>query len=393
MKNLKLLALIIFALLTFGSCEKDSIDTDLINEQSLNLNSKKAENSKEVYTSKLQNRVLNSEALKGDFVGNSFTRKLQIYTPPGYKKNGSIQYPVVYLLHGEPFSEKAYIDEGLFQEWINQSPLWTQYPDFPEEGFRLWVDNLITQNTIEPMIIVMPDASTLPYGFSFYTNSILNGNFEDFIVNDLVNYMDKNYNTIPDASGRAVIGHSQGGYAAFKFGMKHPDIFKTVASHSGLLFVDALFDPSFIYLLEQENQGGFTGPDPTKFLTSAMYAMSAAWSPNLSNPPFYVNLPLEFHSDGHLYPRPEIVGIWYQNDVFHLLDSYHEVFNSLNGIYLDVGLFDELGTQLAHEPLIGKLDYYNIGYTFKTYEGGHHTHLFAQLATSLAFCSNSMNYK
>jgi enterochelin esterase-like enzyme len=390
MKKLKSVLIGILSIVTLVSCETESIETDLSNEQSANLSAKLVENSK-VHQSKLQNRVINSDALQGNFAGNAFTRKLQIYTPPGYSKNGTQQYPVVYLLHGFPFSEKAFIERHVWDEWITPYLFSQEYPDFPEEGFRHWVDNLIAEGFIEPMIIVMPDAGTAPYGFSFYSNSMLNGDFEDFIINDLVNYMDKNYNTVANASGRAVIGHSQGGYAAFKFGMLHPDVFKTVASHSGLLLVDALFDPNIIFLLEQENQGGFAGPDPTKFFTSALYAMSAAWSPNLNNPPFYVDLPLEFHSDNHLYPVPEVVNLWHQNDVFSLLDSYHEAFNSLNGIYLDVGLLDELGTQLAHQPVLGKMDYYNVVYTFETYQGGHHTHLFERLAVALEFCSNNMN--
>jgi enterochelin esterase-like enzyme len=255
MKKVKLVLISLLSFLLFAACENDNIDADLINEQSKVLTSEKVEKSK------LQNRVINSSSLFGNFIGNSHTRKLQIYTPPGYKKNGSHQYPVAYLLHGFPFSEKTFIDRDVWDEWITPYLFTQEYPDFPEEGFRLWVDNLITEGIIEPMIIVMPNAGTEPYGFSFYTNSILNGNFEDFIVNDLVNYMDNNYNTMANASGRAVIGHSQGGYAAFKYGMLHPDVFGTVASHSGLLLVDALFDPTFIYLLEQENQGGFTGPE------------------------------------------------------------------------------------------------------------------------------------
>jgi S-formylglutathione hydrolase FrmB len=385
MKKVKLVLISLLSFLLFAACENDNIDADLINEQSKVLTSEKVEKSK------LQNRVINSSSLFGNFIGNSHTRKLQIYTPPGYKKNGSHQYPVAYLLHGFPFSEKTFIDRDVWDEWITPYLFTQEYPDFPEEGFRLWVDNLITEGIIEPMIIVMPNAGTEPYGFSFYTNSILNGNFEDFIVNDLVNYMDNNYNTMANASGRAVIGHSQGGYAAFKYGMLHPDVFGTVASHSGLLLVDALFDPTFIYLLEQENQGGFTGPDPTKFLTSAMYAMSAAWSPNLNNPPFYVDLPLEFHADGHLYPVPEVADLWHLNDVFNLLDSNHDAFNTLNGIYLDVGIADELGTQLAHGPVISKLDFFNIDYTFETYDGGHHSNLFERLAVALEFYSNNMN--
>jgi len=367
-------------IMAFWSCQNDVLEPDL-----------KRGKEDVVHKSKLQNKVLMSESLKGNFIGNSHTRKLQVYTPPGYKKNGSQQYPVVYLLHGFPFSEKAFIDMDVWDEWITPYLFSQEYPDFPAEGFRLWVDKLIADGIIEPMIIVMPNAGTEPYGFSFYTNSDLNGNFEDFIVKDLVNYMDKQYNTIPNASGRAVIGHSQGGYAAFKYGMLHPDVFGTVASHSGLLFVDALFHPDNIINIEQENAEGFTGPDPTKFLTSAGYAMSAAWSPNLNNPPFLVDLPFEFNDQGHIDLVPDVVNLWHQNDVFSLLDSYNNDFNSLSGIYFDVGLLDELGTQLAHQPVVAKLNAYNVNYTFETYEGGHHTHMFNRLKVSLEFCSDKMN--
>lgn len=389
MRTSRLLLASLWLFLIFTACEKDPLNEEWIDQKAVELNYDKVENNEGFVESKLQNKVVNSSALKGNFIGNSFTRKLQVYTPPGYDKNGSIQYPVVYLLHGEPFSEKAFIDESLFTEFIFSSPLWTQVADFPEEGFRLWVDGLIEGGTIDPMIIVMPDAGTEPYGFSFYSNSELNGDFRDFIVNDLVEYMDSHYNTIADASGRAVIGHSQGGYAAFKFGMLDRDTFGTVASHSGLLLVDALFSLSDV--IKQENPDGFTGPDPNKFFTSAMYAMSAAWSPNIENPPYFVDLPFEFDQDGNLYPVPEVIGRWYQNDVFNLLDYYHDAFSSLDGIFLDVGIYDELGTNLAHAPVIQKLDYYNIDYTFETYEGGHHTNMFERLARSLEFFSDTMD--
>ena len=393
MKNLKLILISVLYLLVFISCEKDLIDTDLLNEKSTELNSNSEVNKKK-NDSKLQNRVVYSPALKFNVIENPFTRKVQIYTPPGYKKNGSQQYPVVYLLHGLPFSEKAFIDIEEWDEWIDPNGLFTTYPDFPEEGFRLWVDNLIAQGLIEPMIIVMPDASTIPYGFSFYTNSALNGNFEDFVVYDLVNYMDKHYNTIPNANGRAVIGLSQGGYGAFKFGMFHPEVFRTIASHSGLLNTGFLFGDQFLEMLKLENPDGFTGPDPAKFLTSALYAMSAAWSPNLMNPPFFVDLPLEFQADGSLTPVMDVVLLWLQNDVYTLIDSYTAALKSLNGIYLDVGMYDELGTQLAHEPLIEKLEDLNITYNndthIYTYFGGHTSSIFERLAVSLEFCSEKM---
>ena len=121
-----------------------------------------------------------------------------------------------------------------------------------------------------------------------------------------------------------------------------------------------------------------------------MYAMSAAWSPNLNNPPYFVDLPFEFDEEGNLYPVPEVIGLWYQNDVFSLLDYYYQAFDSLDGIYLDVGVYDELGTHLAHPPVLQKMNAYNIDYTFETYEGGHHTHMFARLERSLEFFSNTV---
>jgi len=389
MKRITLISGLIAAIMTLWCCENEIIEPDIL-DNALTIEASK----RKIHKSKLQNKEFTSESLMNNKIGNDPIRKMQVYTPPGYDHKRTEGYPVVYLLHGFPFSEKAFIERDVWDEWINPDGIFKTYPDFPEEGFRLWVDNLIETGKMEPMIIVMPNAMTYPYGFSMYSNSILNGNFEDYIVYDLVNFMDKRYNTIASNEGRAVIGHSQGGYAAIKFGMQHPDIFKTVASHSGLLFVDALFSPDFIYLLELENQGGFTGPDPTKFLTSAMYAMSAAWSPNLNNPPFYVDLPLEFHADDHLYPVLEVAGLWHQNDVFTLIDSYIDALNSLNGIYLDVGANDELSTELAHAPVKGKLDFYDIDYIFEQppyNNGGHHTHLFERLALSLEFCSNALN--
>jgi S-formylglutathione hydrolase FrmB len=248
------------------------------------------------------------------------------------------------------------------------------------------MDDLIASGKIQPMIIVMPDAaSEAGYLFSFYTNSVLNGNFEDFIARDLVAYIDANYNTISNPSGRAVVGHSQGGYAALKLGMLHPDVFGTVASHSGLVLVDAMFEMAPLVLAE--NPDGFNGPDPDKFLTSAAYAMSSAWSPNLNNPPFFVDFP--FDDTGTVIP--EVRERWLAQDVFSLIDTHESELKSLRGIYMDIGLNDELGMDAAYPFMILKLDAYGIDYSYDTFEGGHFTNTFGRLEVSLPFISQRMN--
>jgi len=373
--------IIFIASMSFWRCENEMIepsfqDTDLKYETEKTI----------VHKSKLQNREFISTALVNNPMGNVDIRKMQVYTPPGYDHKREIGYPVVYLLHGLPFSEKAYIDKSTWDNWIDPNGVFKMYPDFPQEGFISWVDNLIETGKIEPMIIVMPNAENMNYGFSFYTNSVLNGNFEDYIVYDLVNFVDKRYNTIANRNGRAVIGNSQGGYAAFLFGMKHPDIFGAVASHSGMIVLDLPL--SLGQVLIAENPNGFTGPDPTKFYTSAAYAMSTAWSPNLNNPPFYVDFPIE-------YPSGDVIASvrerWLENDPFTLLDSYADNFRSLNGIYFDCGSYDELNICAANDFMKQKLYVYGISYTHDEFEGGHFTNIFSRLEISLAFCSNAMS--
>lgn len=382
------------AIITLWSCEDDIIDLNIHDDKQVDLTVQKDEQSFQkntliIHKSKLQNREFTSESLINNVIGNTPIRKLQIYTPPGYEKHGDKLYPVIYLLHGLPFSEKAYIDVKTWRPWIGDPMPFLEYPDFPEEGFREWVDGLIQAEIIEPMIIVMPNAANEMYGFSFYTNSSLNGNFEDFIVEDVVSYMDKNYKTIKSPNGRSIIGNSQGGYAAIKLGMLHPDVFGVVASHSGLLYLDGVL--ALGQVVVAENPDGFIGPDPTKFLTSAGYAMSSAWSPNLNNPPFYVDLPFEYPSGAVI---PEVRNRWLAHDVFTMLDANETNmanFRSLKGVYMDSGTFDELGMNQMTWAFKQKLDAYGILNTALPFDGGHFNKMFSRLELSFAFCSERMN--
>lgn len=379
MKKIIFIIGLIAAAMTFWSCEDEIVDLNVLKESQIS-----QKNDITDYKSKLQNREFTSESLMNNVIGNDPIRKMQVYTPPGYDHKRTQGYPVIYLLHGLPFTENSFIDIHTWDQWIDPEGIFKNYPEFPEEGFRLWADNLIETGKMEPSIIVMPNAESV-YGFSMYSNSILNGNFEDYIVYDLVSFMDKRYNTIASRDGRAVIGFSQGGYAAFKFGMKHPDIFGAVASHSGLLIVDHLL--SLGEYVMAENPDGISGPDPSKFLTSAGYAMSAAWSPNLSNPPYFVDLVFEYPSP---VPIPAVSERWLQHDVFTMLDDYHEDFKTLKGIYLDLGAYDEFLLNLSYPYLIQKLDGYGVDYTYGTYVGGHYDEMFSRLAISLEYCSDAL---
>jgi len=112
------------------------------------------------------------------------------------------RYPVLYLLHG-------YTDH--YPAWVSYTGI-TQYARSYDE------------------IIVMPEGDN-----GFYTNSGSDPKlaWEDFLILDLIPYVDTHYRTVASRQGRAIAGLSMGGYGALKVGLKYPQMFAAVASLSG----------------------------------------------------------------------------------------------------------------------------------------------------------------
>jgi enterochelin esterase-like enzyme len=114
------------------------------------------------------------------------------------------------------------------------------------------LDYAINEKRIRPFILVISDQRTT-YDGSFYSNSELFGNWEDFTVEDLVKYMDNNYKTLASATSRGITGHSMGGYGALKLAMKHPEVFGSVYALSpGALTVVGEYGPNSTTYYELE---------------------------------------------------------------------------------------------------------------------------------------------
>lgn len=89
------------------------------------------------------------------------------------------------------------------------------------------IDRAISSAKIKPVIMVMPDESTVFKG-SFYANSKSSGKWSDFTSTELVNFIDKNFRTIADKDSRGITGHSMGGNGALRNAFLHPEIFSSV---------------------------------------------------------------------------------------------------------------------------------------------------------------------
>ena len=154
------------------------------------------------------------------FMGKSINHQtaMHIWAP----EEGKGPWPVLYLLHGH---------SGDYTAWPRATRIeW--YLSYPKPT---------------PLIVVMPDGSN-----SFYVNTDKFGAYEDHILNDVVDLVDRLLPTIPRRESRAIAGLSMGGYGAMTLGLKHPEMFSVISSHSGAFYPAARkgFDPAFRRQLE-----------------------------------------------------------------------------------------------------------------------------------------------
>jgi enterochelin esterase-like enzyme len=242
----------------------------------------------------------------------------------------------------------------------------------------------VAAGTAKEMILVMPDAYSLFNG-SMYSNSVTTGDWEGFLTDDLVTYIDTHYRTIADRMSRGLAGHSMGGYGTMRLGMKHPEVFSSLyAMSSCCLSANINPNPEQFAALE-------AAKTPQEAKTSrggaVQMASAAAWSPNTKNPPFFVDLPVK---DGKV--QPAIVAKWAANAPLAMVDQYVPNLKKYKAIALDVGLQD--GLLATNQQLEALLTEAGVNHTFETYEGDHNSKVAVRFDTKvLPFFSNQLSFK
>ena len=348
-------------------------------------------------TSKLLQLKIQAPSLKGNLLGDPTEQPVYVYLPVGYETSTK-RYPTFYLLHG--FTSNSSV-------WING-----QY-----QGMKLQtlMDDAIKNGKVREMIVVAANGSNA-YKGSFYTNSAVTGNWEDFIVRDLVNYVDTNYRTIPRAESRGIAGHSMGGYGSVMLGMKHPEIFSAVYALSPCcLAMEADMSeansawPGVLQLTSRE-QLNAPPRSFTQFFNSAFIALSAAFSPNPNRAPFFVDFPFESKS-GICEPPPEgklltntpcvqknepVYAKWRSHVPVYIAGANKENLRKLRGIFLDYGEKEEFEHIRMGVKLLSKtFSELNIPHQFEVYADGDHGSLIRQRMETrvLPFFNETLAFK
>jgi hypothetical protein len=299
--------------------------------------------------SELVSRTIRSEHIAKNKVGTNPERNLLVYLPAGYRASSSQRYPVIYLL-SNPF-QAGY-----------------RY-DFDHRGAQKLFDQAIASGVIGKFILVTVDMNT-PLGASWYVNSPATGNWEDFMTQEVVPYIDANFKTLANRNSRGVAGVFIGGYGAIRVGMRHPDIFGSVyAMHpvgtgSGVGISAEI--PKWDLLTNAKTADDVRQDGRTRIFAGIFQAHL----PNPDKPPLFIDLPAR--QEGRRVDIDAGVMERLRNNFYleTMIPRYANNLKSLRGFKFDWsrqdGNFDHI---FANQAFTRKLNEYGVGHGAEEYNG------------------------
>jgi pimeloyl-ACP methyl ester carboxylesterase len=309
---------------------------------------------------KVEVHRLESRVLAGNPWGDPVERDLPVYLPPSGNTSGR---PLLVLLSGYTGSGWSHFQKGRYLE----------------DSIVGRLDRLVRTGAAAETVMVSPDCLTT-LGGSQYLNSTATGRYEDYVVEEVVPWVQKRYGTGPTA----VLGTSSGGYGAFVLALRHPDLFRALASNAGDAYFEYCYPPEFpVTFREIRREGGpeaflrrvferpISGFGPANPVAQALstFGYASCYSPVTAEPGRF-DLPFDLDT-GAL--RPEVWSQWLAWDPVRMVEipRYAEAARRLAYIYVDGGLRDEYGLDVSARIFAAAARRHGAKVELEEYDGIH----------------------
>jgi S-formylglutathione hydrolase FrmB len=288
---------------------------------------------------RIEEHELESEALRGNPLGDPSRRPLWVYVPPGYEEDEARRYPSIYVIQGLT---------GQLDMWRNRFPFRRNFPELADE--------LFASGKAPPAILVYVDCWT-SLGGSQFLDSPATGRYHTYLCDEVVPWIDANYRTGADPEHRGIAGKSSGGYGAMVTPMLRPDLFGGLATHAGDALFEACYLPEFresTRALRDDYEGSYErfwedfrsrpalSKDSDHVLLNS-WCMAACYSADEDGT---VRLPFD-PATGMLVP--EIWERWLEKDPVRMVGGHADDLRGLRAIYIDAGKKDEWYLDLGAE--------------------------------------------
>jgi S-formylglutathione hydrolase FrmB len=291
---------------------------------------------------------LNGKSLSGNFLNDPVKREITVI-----EKNVKDSTPALIGLAGFFGSSVSFLNRSYIGH------------DF------LRVLNVIAEKKSGSFLIVLPDTMTSYFG-NQYVNSSAVGNYEDFIVKDVVNFIKEEYGK----RKMGIFGKSSGGFGSYTLAAKHPEIFGgfiDVSGDSGFEYCYLKDFPTAISVLGSKTPGQFIEyfrnkprPDNSEMSVMNTIAMAAFYSPDRSSK---IGFQLPFDRKFHTF----IDDVWEKWLTFDPLRNVKEFIENLKDekVILQVGRRDEFSLNIGMKGLSRILDNDKVKHEYREYDEGH----------------------
>jgi enterochelin esterase-like enzyme len=317
------------------------------------------------FAGRLEDRVIDSEALTGNPLGDPHRRPIIIQLPPAYDALPERRFPAIYVLQG----------------YSNQVDMWRNRRSFQRTPLEE-LDVLFASGAAEAIVVYVDAWTSL--GGSQFVDSPGTGRYATYLCDEVVPFVDDAYRTLPAAAHRGLAGHSSGGYGAAVNAMRRPDLFGGFISHAGDGLFELCYLPAFapaVKALRDRHSGSFDAfwadfrarpgrPRPGDGELMSMYAMAACFSADADGT---IRFPFDLETAELL---PSVWDRWLEQDPVRMAarPEHADALRGMRGIWLDAGRSDEFGLDLAttafHRALL-QAGVRESSIHFELFDGGH----------------------
>jgi len=273
-------------------------------------------------------------------------KMVDVYIPGDYYQNPGQQYAVIYFLHGAGGNHNSGVQPAMH---------------YYLQHFQ---DTTITS---PPAIFVCMDGSCLPYKGSFYVNSVLYGDYEDYVMQDVIGFIQSGFRVINDKAFRFICGVSMGGSGTAWLSVNYPEMFRAAFPYIGFLSVTDTTMNNWRNLVYLEN-GSYNLNYNAGPMTQLFFTGCGAFSPNLNIPPYYIEIP--FDTLGNWVDT--VLTKWDTFDCSRYVKELPDA-NELSW-FLGCGTLDVMCTYPTYQVFMDSLDFYGIDYDTCFFPGDHILH-------------------
>ena len=309
-----------------------------------------------------------SSVLKGNPLRDPVVRRVAVFVPSQITNQPAL--PIVYYLPGYGNSSDKFIADA--------------------DKWRDFTQKLADETT--PVLLVVVDGRNR-WGGSQYINSAAQGNYADYICDEIVTRVESRYGITTNKPQRVIAGHSSGGFGALRLGMLHHKLFDGVValspdsdfqnSHLPLVKLPGVTNVSLAQI-KSNMAAELKIPLPKDGDLNYALGLSAAYAP--AGGRHEGEIEWLYNSKGRF--REKIWQLWIDNDPLTLVQRNKNIFSTNQSVYLEGAAQDQYGANIGARKIYDLIRDSHLRSSFYEPLGKHSDHLQERLQRGIAWVFN-----